>query len=57
MIQETALTARQVFDVDEFDVAVTGADDSLFDVPANKAAEIVQVTLRGTVLTRIGGGQ
>lgn len=55
LLRETALTPRQVFDVEDFDIAVTSPEDGLFDVPANSTTQDLRLTLRGTVLTRAGG--
>lgn len=54
LLGETALNARQIFDAEDFDISVTGADDGLFDPPGNSATADLRLTLRGTVLTRIG---
>ncbi len=54
LLGETALNARQIFDAEDFDISVTGADDGLFDPPGNSATPDLRLTLRGTVLTRIG---
>ncbi|MDP5238576.1 hypothetical protein Q9Q94_03495 [Uliginosibacterium sp. 31-16] len=51
LIRDTARRPGQLFDVEEFEVSVLGADEGLFDAPAETTRGL-QLSLQGTVLNR-----
>lgn len=56
LLRQTMPGPYQMFDVEAFDIAATGANESLFDMPSDTAGDL-KFTLQGTLLARLGDRQ